>query len=352
MKIVYFTLNLHNPLTIKVSRLMTTSDIRAKLIQDWLENDLGLEIKDFQTASSDASFRRYFRVTHPQGQHIVMDAPPDLEDIRPFIKVATLLEKSQVNVPHIHQQNLDKGFLLLEDFGSQNLLDQLNPENASALYEQALAELLKLQTNTCTQTSDLPHYDEALLKRELELFYDWFAQQLLNKTLPDSIKNSLNQFLIASALEQPQVCVHRDYHSRNLMYQENAAPGVIDFQDAVIGAITYDLVSLLRDCYISWTQPQLDEWIEDYFRRLTEAGLVDCSLAQFNRWFDLMGLQRHLKAIGIFARLNLRDGKSGYLKDIPRTMNYVVQVCQKYPELSEFYTYLKQEILPIYQDYL
>jgi hypothetical protein len=331
---------------------MTTPDIRAKLIQDWLTDDLGLEINDFQPASSDASFRRYFRVTHTQGQQIVMDAPPDLEDVAPFLKVASLLEKSQVNVPHVHQQNLAQGFLLLDDFGSQNLLDQLTPANASRLYQSALAELLKLQTNTCTKTSDLPHYDEALLTRELTLFYEWFAEKLLGKSVPASLQASLNQFLIASALEQPQVCVHRDYHSRNLMYQENAAPGVIDFQDAVIGAITYDLVSLLRDCYISWTQPQLDEWIADYFQRLTAAGLVECSLAQFNRWFDLMGLQRHLKAIGIFARLNLRDGKSGYLKDIPRTMNYVVQVCQKYPELADFYAYLSAEILPIYQDKL
>ncbi len=331
---------------------MTTSDIRAKLIQDWLHDDLGLEISDFQAASSDASFRRYFRVTHPEGQYIVMDAPPDLEDVRPFIKVATLMAKSQVSVPKIHQQNLEQGFLLLDDFGSQNLLDQLNPDNADALYESALDELLKLQINTCTETSDLPHYDDALLKRELELFYDWFAEKLLGKKVPAEIQTSLNQFLIASALEQPQVCVHRDYHSRNLMYRENAAPGVIDFQDAVIGAITYDLVSLLRDCYISWTQPQLDEWIEDYFQRLTAVGLIECSLEKFNRWFDLMGLQRHLKAIGIFARLNLRDGKAGYLKDIPRTMNYVVQVCQKYPELESFYAYLQAEILPIYQDKL
>lgn len=331
---------------------MTTPDIRAKLIQDWLTDDLGLEINDFQPASSDASFRRYFRVTHTQGQQIVMDAPPALEDVAPFLKVARLLEKSQVNVPRVHQQNLAQGFLLLDDFGSQNLLDQLTSTNASTLYQSALAELLKLQTNTCTTTSDLPHYDEALLTRELTLFYEWFAEKLLGKSVPTSLQASLNHFLIASALEQPQVCVHRDYHSRNLMYQENAAPGVIDFQDAVIGAITYDLVSLLRDCYISWTQPQLDEWIADYFQRLTAAGLVECSLAQFNRWFDLMGLQRHLKAIGIFARLNLRDGKSGYLKDIPRTMNYVVQVCQKYSELADFYAYLSAEILPIYQDKL
>lgn len=352
MQIVYFTLNSPILLTIKASLFMTTSDTRAKLIQDWLQNDLGLEINDFQIASSDASFRRYFRVTHPQGQYIVMDAPPDLEDTAPFIKIATLLQKSQVNVPHIHQKNVDNGFLLLEDFGSQNLLDQLNSDNANELYQNAFNQLLKLQTNTCTKTADLPRYDANLLKRELELFYDWFAQKLLTKQFPNSLKNSLNSFLIASALEQPQVCVHRDYHSRNLMYQEKAALGVIDFQDAVIGAITYDLVSLLRDCYISWTQPQLDEWIEDYFQRLTNAGLIDCSLEKFNRWFDLMGLQRHLKAIGIFARLSLRDGKSSYLKDIPRTMNYVVQVCENYPELSDFYAYLKQEILPIYQESL
>ena len=331
---------------------MTTPDIRAKLIQDWLTDDLGLEINNFQPASSDASFRRYFRVTHTQGQQIVMDAPPDLEDVAPFLKVVRLPEKSLVADSPVLHHYLAQGFLLLDDFGSQNLLDQLTSTNASTLYQSALAELLKLQTNTCTTTSDLPHYDEALLTRELTLFYEWFAEKLLGKSVPTSLQASLNQFLIASALEQPQVCVHRDYHSRNLMYQENAAPGVIDFQDAVIGAITYDLVSLLRDCYISWTQPQLDEWIADYFQRLTAAGLVESSLAQFNRWFDLMGLQRHLKAIGIFARLNLRDGKPSYLKDIPRTMNYVVQVCQKYPELADFYAYLSAEILPIYQDKL
>lgn len=281
-----------------------------------------------------------------------MDAPPELEDTAPFIKVAQLFDNAQVNVPRIHEANTEQGFLLLDDLGNQCLLEHLNADTADYLYQGALDELLKLQQNTCIQTADLPHYDEALLQRELDLFYDWFLQKLLHKTLPAAIAEPLSQFLIHAALEQPQVCVHRDYHSRNLMYRENAAPGVLDFQDAVIGAITYDLVSLLRDCYISWTQPQLDDWIADYFQRLLAAHLLDCSLETFTRWFDLMGLQRHLKAIGIFARLHLRDDKSGYLADIPRTMVYVEQVCAKYPELLDFYTYLRQEVLPIYQDSL
>ena len=329
---------------------MTSSDTRAKSIQEWLQNSLNLTINDFQPASSDASFRRYFRATHPNGSFIVMDAPPALEDVKPFIKVATLMEKSHVNVPKIHHQNIEDGFLVLDDFGSQNLLDALNAESVNAFYQTALNELLKLQTNTCTQSSDLPPYDAAMLKREIELFYEWFAGKLLNKQIPDDIQSALNAFLIESALEQPKVCVHRDFHSRNLMVCDDNALGVIDFQDAVIGAVTYDVVSLLRDCYIAWSQAQLDEWLENYFQRLTDAGLIDCSLTQFHRWFDLMGLQRHLKAIGIFARLKLRDGKSGYLKDIPRTMNYVMQVCEKYPELRAFQAYLQAEILPIYQE--
>ncbi len=331
---------------------MTTSDTRAKLIIDWLQNELGLTIDSFEPASSDASFRRYFRVKHPQGQHIVMDAPPELEDTAPFIKIAQLLKNSNVNVPQIHQQNPAQGFLLLDDFGGQCLLDHLNMETATELYQKAFDELLKLQQNTGIATADLPHYDAQLLAGELELFYEWFLQKLLHKHLPDSLKQQLSEFLIHNALEQPHVCVHRDYHSRNLMYRDNIRLGVIDFQDAVIGAITYDLVSLLRDCYISWTQPQLDSWVADYFQRLIEAKLLDCSLATFRRWFDLMGLQRHLKAIGIFARLHLRDNKSGYLADIPRTMHYVEHVCALYPELADFQAYLQQEVLPIYEDNL
>ncbi len=327
---------------------MTTSDIRAKLIVDWLKNDLCLDILSFQPASSDASFRRYFRVKHTRGQDIVMDAPPELEDTAPFIKVAQLFSHAQVKVPRVYRQNIKQGFLLMTDLGGQCLLEHLNPETADTLYQGALSELFKLQHNVCVKTADLPEYDAPLLQRELDLFYEWFLQKLLHKTLPDTIKQPLNELLIHNAQQQPQVCVHRDYHSRNLMYQENAVPGVIDFQDAVIGPITYDLVSLLRDCYISWPQPRLDVWIQNYFQRLHKAKLLDCSVETFTRWFDLMGLQRHLKAIGIFARLHLRDNKSGYLADIPRTMQYVEQMSAKYPQLRYFYIYLKQEVLPFY----
>jgi len=329
---------------------MTTHDIRAQSILLWLTETLKMEVKSFQSASSDASFRRYFRVKNTDKSFIVMDAPPEKEDTAPFIKVAHLLEQAKVNVPHIYQQNTQQGFLLLEDFGSQCLLEQLNADNATALYQNAFDELFKLQSNP--RHLDLPLYDAPLLSEELALFYDWFAGKLLGVTVPNDLITNLNALLINSALEQPQVCVHRDYHSRNLMVSEQKPIGVIDFQDAVIGAITYDLVSLLRDCYISWSQEQIEAWVNDYFQRLTTAGLIHCSLNQFKRWFDLMGLQRHLKAIGIFARLNLRDNKAAYLKDIPRTMAYVEQVCGLYPELSPFKNWLEQEILPLYQDKL
>ncbi|NOQ34747.1 MAG: phosphotransferase [Methylococcaceae bacterium] len=331
---------------------MTTTDKRATLILNWLENELNLDVKSFQPASSDASFRRYFRVEHPQGSYIVMDAPPEKEDTAPFIAVATLLKNAKVNVPQIYHKNLEQGFLLLEDFGSQCLLEELNPDTADSLYQNAFAELFKLQRDTCIHSSNLPAYDAELLSNELDLFYDWFTQRLLGHSMPKALQASLNKLLIDSALEQPQVCVHRDYHSRNLMYLNSSPVGVIDFQDAVIGAITYDLVSLLRDCYISWSSEKLDTWLKDYYQRLSDAELLEVPFATFKRWFDLMGLQRHMKAIGIFSRLNLRDNKPAYLADIPRTMNYVVQVCESYPELSEFQQWLTAEILPIYQQKL
>ncbi len=328
---------------------MSTHDKRATAILDWLENDVALEVESFLPASSDASFRRYFRVTHPEGSYIVMDAPPDKEDTGPFINVATLLENSKVNVPHIYHKNLQQGFLLLEDFGSACLLDELRDDNADSLYQNAFAELFKLQRNTCIQASKLPPYDSELLGFELSLFYDWFTERLLGKKMPESLQQGLNGILIASALEQPQVCVHRDYHSRNLMYIDSNPVGVIDFQDAVIGAITYDLVSLLRDCYISWPKDRLDAWLAGYYQKLVDADMLAVPFATFRRWFDLMGLQRHMKAIGIFARLYLRDGKPGYLGDIPRTMNYVKQVCENYPEFGSFHDWLKRDILPDYE---
>ncbi len=328
------------------------SDIRAEAIVNWLSNDLGFEIRDFKPASADASFRRYFRVTHANGQHIVMDAPPDKENTEPFIRIAGLLKNSNLHVPEIYHQNTEQGFLLLEDLGSNNFLDQLTDKTADRLYQDAFDSLFKLQTQTDIQWCQLPSYDEALLHKELSLFYEWFLQNLLNIKIPEPLQVQLNTLLIDSALAQPLVCVHRDFHSRNLMVLNKRSPGIIDFQDAVIGPITYDLVSLLRDCYITWPQQRVSQWMQQYYQRILSAGLLDDNLQTFRQWFDLMGLQRHLKATGIFSRLYLRDNKSEYLASIPRTMNYIVQICQSYPELAGCGHFLQKQVLPIYQNKL
>jgi len=321
-------------------------DLRSILLLDWLENDLLLPVENLQPASSDASFRRYFRVTAPDGNFIAMDAPPDREKLEPFIKVAGLLREAGVRAPEIFQQNLGDGFLLLEDFGNQNFLDSLNPDSADALYQGALDSLFTLQNHRSLQDAALSRYDEALLRRELDIFSTWFIGDYLDLDIPADIWETLQSLLIESALSQPVTFVHRDYHSRNLMVLPDGLPGVLDFQDAVLGPITYDLASLLRDCYIAWPPAQLDAWLQAYRQRLVLAGLIDCDAALFRQWFDWMGLQRHLKAIGIFSRLHLRDGKSGYLADIPRTLNYVAEVCAAYPELAEFGRFLLTEARP------
>jgi aminoglycoside/choline kinase family phosphotransferase len=327
---------------------MMPEDLRTISMFDWLENDLLLTVTHCEPASSDASFRRYFRIKTPEDQFIVMDAPPEKENIEPFIRIANLLTQSQINVPTIFQQNLTDGFLLLEDFGSQCFLDQLKANNAKDLYQTAFDSLFKLQTQTPLKNCGLPSYNEQLLRRELALFNEWFLDQLLGVTSPEQIWDTVQATLVESALEQPVICVHRDYHSRNLMILDSDSPGVIDFQDAVIGPITYDLVSLLRDCYIAWPEQQVDQWMAQYFERLRRADIISCSLTRFKRWFDLMGMQRHLKAIGIFSRLHLRDGKSSYLNDIPRTLNYVTTICAAYPELFEFNGFLHTQVLPVH----
>lgn len=328
---------------------MIAEDFRTLTLRDWLENDLLLTINALEPASSDASFRRYFRITTPDGTLIAMDAPPDRENIAPFLHVADLMAGIGVNVPAIFHHHPSDGFLLLEDFGNRCFLDALNTDSADALYQQAFDTLFALQTGLVPQSTELPHYDRALLTRELAIFNDWFVQQWLDSELPAELWQTTQALLIESALKQPVCCVHRDYHSRNLMVVDDDAPGIIDFQDAVIGPITYDLVSLLRDCYIAWPQNRIDRWRDQYHRRLRNAGLISVEADSFKRWFDLMGMQRHLKAIGIFARLHLRDGKSGYLNDIPRTLNYVVSVADAYPELADFTRFLDATLLPAYR---
>ncbi len=329
---------------------ITPHDDREKAILQWLSDDLHLTITRFQPASSDASFRRYYRIEHERQSYIVMDAPPEKEDTAPFIKVAQLFQQAHINVPNIVQQNTWQGFLLLEDFGSTCYLDRLNDNNATPLYTDALNSLLQLQSHIKPQDCNLPPYNAALLQTELQLFSDWFLSRQCQYTLNGrelQMLDSSYQLLIESALQQAQVCVHRDYHSRNLMYVPHNNPGIIDFQDAVIGPITYDAVSLLRDCYIRWPDTLIEQQRAAYYQQLKQAGLIHCAYPQFCRDFDLMGIQRHLKAIGIFSRLNIRDGKPAYLKDIPRTLHYVIQISRQYPELQALHQFLNECILPI-----
>jgi aminoglycoside/choline kinase family phosphotransferase len=298
---------------------------RSTRLKHWLDQ-LGYRDYSLSPASEDASFRSYLRLEARDGSRIVMDAPPDKESCGPFIAVAQKLRDADLNAPAIIAQNLAEGFLVLTDFGCNDYLSQLNPESEGSLYADALAALLLMQTRI--DADDLPNYDEALLNQELDLFHDWFLGKLLGISLnltQQSSWQSIRQMLVDNALEQPQVFVHRDYHSRNLMKVDTQNPGILDFQDAVKGPITYDLVSLLRDCYIAWPPAHVDQLALDYYESARVHELVDVKAAQFMRWFNLMGIQRHLKAIGIFSRLNIRDGKPGYLKDIPRTLEYVNQ---------------------------
>ncbi|MDP3009310.1 MAG: phosphotransferase [Methylococcales bacterium] len=325
---------------------MMIDDLRSLAMLDWLENDLLLTINRCEIASSDASFRRYFRIHTEEGSFIIMDAPPDKEKLEPFMHVAALMAHAQLHVPAIFQHNLTDGFLLLEDLGSRCVLDEINSQNAHALYQTACASLLALQTNTDLANSQLPAYDAALLERELGIFEEWFLGQYLDIEIPADLWQNVRDILITSALEQPVTCVHRDYHSRNLMVLEDNSIGVIDFQDAVLGPITYDVVSLLRDCYIAWDAEQVESWMTAYYQQLHTAQLINCDLTQFKRWFDLMGMQRHLKAIGIFSRLNFRDNKPDYLNDIPRTLHYVTTQAAAYPEFAEFSAFLNHSVLP------
>ncbi len=323
------------------------NDSRIIAIRHWLEQDLRRQISYFAPASSDASFRRYFRITDQTGTYIVMDAPPDKENIGPFLSVAELFKTAGVNVPTILQQNKTQGFLLLEDFGSTAYLEQLQISNPRDLYQDAFDSLLRIQAIDTT-TTDLPQYNRALLSRELGVFEEWFLGAWLKLAINDEMQVIIKQtwsVLIESALAQPTVCVHRDYHSRNLMFLNNNNPGIIDFQDAVVGPVTYDPVSLLKDCYIQWPEAQVQSWALNYFALLQDSNPIQCDQDTFITWFDLMGMQRHLKAIGIFARLKLRDNKPDYIKDIPRTLTYVNQVSQRYDSLKPFHQLLNDTLL-------
>jgi hypothetical protein len=319
--------------------LQTPVDARLTQIKQWLATlaDYPVRIDTVRPASSDASFRRYFRVDGNDGNtFIVMDAPPSHEDVRPFIHVAEVFGAAGVSVPHILAKDIEQGFLLLSDLGSTTYLHQLNHDSAHKLYMDAIDALILIQVQS--KPGVLPEYDRALLHRELMLFPDWYIGKHLGVTLNDKQQAELNKIfdaLLANNLAQAQVYVHRDYHSRNLMILPQGNPGILDFQDAVYGPITYDLVSLLRDAYIQWDEEMVLDWAIRYWERAKRAGLpVNPDVDAFYRDFEWMGLQRHLKVLGIFARLYHRDGKDGYLKDLPLVMEYTRKVADRYNMLK------------------
>lgn len=321
---------------------MIKDNTRLDEIHHWLKTIFPSTNYTLESASNDASFRRYFRVTVQANTWVLMDAPPAQEDTKPFVEIGTFLYNHGIHVPKIYERDTDAGFLLLSDFGYRPYLDELNEQSADGLYKAAIDSLINIQLCT-TQDINLPAYDRALLQQEMNLFPDWFLDKHLNIATPEFLQTTFNH-LIASALNQPQVVVHRDYHSRNLMHTTENSPGIIDFQDAVIGAISYDLVSLLRDCYIAWPEDKINQWIHYYLSTAQQQGLLaGISLAQFTQWFDWMGLQRHIKVLGIFCRLNYRDGKTNYMNDLPLTLKYVRKITAKYSEFSELSDFLQQQ---------
>jgi len=315
---------------------MIHADPRRDALERWLSVQLRGARCSLAPASEDASFRRYFRASLDDGKSFVaMDAPPDKEDCRPFVHVSELLLAAGVHAPRVHAQDLAQGFLLLTDLGTRTYLQELAPGSAPRLFADATDALIRWQR--ATRAGELPPYDEALLRREMQLFPDWYVARHLGVELNEGQKSLLEQvfaLLAKSAAAQPRVYVHRDYMPRNLMLS-NPNPGVLDFQDAVIGPITYDMVSLMRDAFLSWEEEAVLDWTVRYWEKAKAAALpVDEDFGEFWRAFEWMGLQRHLKVLGIFARINYRDGKPKYLADTPRFLRYARDVAKRYSALA------------------
>ncbi|HLD84700.1 MAG TPA: phosphotransferase [Coxiellaceae bacterium] len=305
-------------------------DTRLSQLQDWLRSVLSTELS-IDPVLGDCSFRRYFRVKTARQSYIAMDAPPARENCAPFIAIATAFQRSAVRLPIIFHQNVADGFLLLSDFGDQHLLKALQTQDADALYSSALTDLLSMQTHP--NHYSLPMFDATLFWKEFDIFDEWYLQKNKKIILSEcEVKKlrALYQLLIDSALSQPQVFVHRDYHSRNIMICDDGRLGFLDFQDAVIGPIAYDCVSLLRDCYVTFPEKKVEQWARDFYQSLA----LTQDFKVFMRWFDWMGLQRHLKCLGIFSRMALRNQKPQYLSNIPRVLRYIHFVCDRYPELQ------------------
>ncbi len=312
----------------------------------WVEQRIGKHGVEVTVASADASFRRYFRVESGDESYIVMDAPPAKEDVGPYVHAANRLLEIGLNVPEILAADDARGFLLLTDLGTQTYLEQLTPRTVERLYGDALGALIVLQTGIYKDPKGFPDYDDALLMQEMELFRRWYVGRHLQQQLTAGQHRNLDAMfalLLDNARAQGKVWVHRDYHSRNLMVTAANNPGILDFQDAVIGPVTYDLVSLLRDCYISWPPERVEEWAKGYHHLARQSGLpVHEDDQRFMRNFDWMGVQRHLKVLGIFSRLAYRDGKLHFLDDLPQVYSYLTEVCAVYPELTPLHALLMQ----------
>ena len=327
------------------------SDPRAEARTAWTRAILRDDTIEPVRASMDAGFRSYWRAQPVAAgglanSVIVMDSPPDKEDVRPWLHIRDLLEAGGVRVPQVLACDVEAGFLLLEDLGTDTYLHVIDAMNADALFDDAVTQLLKLQA--IAPPADMPAYDEALLARELRLFDEWFCGTHLGLSLQCADMDALDaayRVLIDAALAQPQVLVHRDFMPRNLMPALDG-PAVLDFQDAVRGPIAYDALSLFKDAFLSWPEGRVDAWLDRYHARAVEAGLSVPALARFRRDADLIGVQRHLKVIGIFARLNHRDGKPKYLADVPRFFGYLDEALPKYPELAGLHGFIEQRVKP------
>ncbi len=318
---------------------------RQQQLTDWLSTLYPHESFSISIASADASFRRYFRATFADGStKIVMDAPPQHENCAPFLHIGKLFEDAGTHVPHVYAQDLQQGFLLLSDLGNTTYLQALNAGNAKQLYGAATDALIKIQL--ASRPDELPPYDEALLRRELNLFPEWYVTKHLGVTLSDKQRAKLEevfQRILANNLAQPCVYVHRDYHSRNLMAVTDNNPGILDFQDAVYGPITYDLASLFKDAYIKWEEAEVMDWLIRYWEKARKVGLpVRKDFGDFYRDYEWMGVQRHIKVLGIFARLCHRDGKDGYLKDMPLVFEYLYRACARYIDLKPLQVLLEE----------
>lgn len=325
---------------------MPDQDVRLQHLKVWLDEQLAILFTDqgwgavppatLTAASSDASFRRYFRWEGEGRSFVVMDAPPPQENCKPFVDIAFLLAKSGINVPKIYAEDLERGFLLLNDLGNKTYLDVIDGENADVLFSDALKALLAFQQ--LPMVAPLPSYDVALLRRELELFPEWYVKRELGIEFDAAQQQqwqSVSDLLIDSALAQPKVLVHRDYMPRNLMLSE-PNPGVLDFQDAVYGPVTYDVTCLFKDAFLSWPEERVRGWLESYWQQASALDIpVQADFEDFLRASDLMGVQRHLKVIGIFARICHRDGKPRYLADVPRFFAYIEAVIARRPELAD-----------------